>query len=83
MNRILLPLLALGLSLAPVLCRAAEPNADQAKAIVEIEKMGGFVTIDEKCPDRPVTSVSLTGEGGHRRRIGASERLDQTRVSRH
>lgn len=36
MDRIAFPLL-LGLSLAPVLCRAAEPNADQAKATVEIE----------------------------------------------
>lgn len=31
MNRILLPLLTLGLSLAPLFCRAAEPHADQAK----------------------------------------------------
>ena len=37
MNRIILLMLTLGLSLAPVLCWAAEPNADQAKAIAEIE----------------------------------------------
>ena len=43
MNRATFPLL-LGLSLAPVLCWAAEPNADQAKAIAEIEKLGGKVT---------------------------------------
>jgi hypothetical protein len=42
MNRIAFPLL-LGLSLAPVLCWAAEPD-DQAKAIAEIEKLGGEVT---------------------------------------
>ena len=41
MNRIMLPLLTLGLSLAPVLCWAAEPKADEAKAIAEIEKLGG------------------------------------------
>ena len=51
MNRILL---LLALSLAPVLCWAAEPNADQAKAIAEIEKLGGKVTIDEKRPGKPV-----------------------------
>ena len=39
MNRIVLPLLTLGLSLAPVLCWAAEPKADEAKAIAEIEKV--------------------------------------------
>ncbi len=36
-------LLMLGLSLAPVLCWAAEPKADEAKAIAEIEKLGGKV----------------------------------------
>ena len=59
MNRIVLPLLTLGLSLAPVLCWAAEPNAEQAKAIAEIEKLGGKVTVDEKSPGKPVISVDL------------------------
>ena len=36
MNRAILPLL-LGLLLAPVLCLAAEPKAEEAKAIAEIE----------------------------------------------
>ena len=53
MNRICY-VLALGLSLAPILCWAAEPNADQAKAIAEIEKLGGKVTVDEKSPGKPV-----------------------------
>ena len=44
MNRITFLLLMLGLSLAPVLCWAAEPKADEAKAIAEIEKLGGKVT---------------------------------------
>ena len=30
------------------LCWAAEPNDDQAKAIAEIEKLGGKVTRDEE-----------------------------------
>jgi hypothetical protein len=37
MNRFTFPMLLLVLSLAPVLCRAAGPNVDQAKAIVETE----------------------------------------------
>ena len=60
MNRAIL-LLTLGLSLAPVLCWAAEPKAEEAKAIAEIEKLGGYVTRDEKSPDKPVISVSLFG----------------------
>src|SRR5271157_3041520 len=58
MSRIMLPLL-LGLSLAPVLCWAAEPNPDQAKAIAEIEKLGGKVAVDDKNPDKPVIDVDL------------------------
>lgn len=41
MNRIVFPLLTLGLSLTPLLCWAAEPKPDEAKAIAEIEKLGG------------------------------------------
>ena len=59
MNRIALPLLALGFSLASALCLAAEPKADQAKAIAEIEKLGGKVEFDEKSPDRPVFSHGI------------------------
>ena len=39
----------------------AKPSADQAKAIAEIEKLGGKVTLDEKSPGKPVHSVTLTG----------------------
>ena len=53
MNRLLLLLLLLGLSLAPVLCRAAEPQADEAKAIAAIEELGGKVTFDKDSPDKP------------------------------
>ena len=57
MSRIILPLLTLGLSLVPVLCWAAEPNADKAKAIAEIQKLGGKVAVDESSPGKPVISV--------------------------
>lgn len=60
MNCIVLPLLMLGLSLASILCWAAEPNTDQAKAIAEIEKLGGRVAVDEKSPGKPVISVGLS-----------------------
>jgi internalin A len=59
LNRITFSLLVLGLLLAPVLCWAAEPNPDQAKAIAWIEKLGGKVTVDEKSPGKPVNSVNL------------------------
>ena len=77
MNRIVLPLLTLGLSLAPVLCWAAEPNADQAKAIAEIEKLGGKVTVDEKSPGKPVIAVDLGGNEDHRCWAGTPERADR------
>lgn len=60
MNRIILPLLTLGLSLGPILCWAAEPNADQAKAIAEIKRLGGKVTIDETSPGGPTIGVDLS-----------------------
>ena len=39
--------------------QAAEVNPEQAKAIGEIEKLGGRVIIDEKSPDKPVIGVDL------------------------
>ena len=72
MNRIILSVLMLGLSLAPVLCWAAEPNADQAKAIAEIEKLGGTVTVDEKSPDKPVVVRESAKDKGDRCWVGAS-----------
>ena len=59
MYRIVLPFLMLGLLLAPIFCWAAEPKTDQARAIAEIEKLGGKVTVDEKSPGKPVISVDL------------------------
>ena len=47
MNRVTFPMLMLGLSLAPALCWAAGP-ADEAKAIAEIKKLGGKVTVDKR-----------------------------------
>ena len=66
MNRILLPMLALGLSLA--LTRrgcSAKPRADSAKAtaiaeIAEIKKLGGKITLDENTPGKPVCGVDLS-----------------------
>ncbi len=40
---------------------AAEPNSEQAKAIAEIEKLGGKVTVDEKSPGRPAVEVDFRG----------------------
>ncbi len=60
MNRTAFPMLMLALSLAPALCWAAEPTAKQARAIAEIKKLGGKVTVDEKSPDKPVIGVDLS-----------------------
>ena len=59
MNRAVLLLVKLGLVLALVLCWAAEPKAEEAKAIAEIKKIGGWVFVDEKSPDKPAISVQL------------------------
>ena len=63
MNRIAVLMVTLGLSLASVSSVwAAKPNPEQAKAIAEIEKLGGRVTaIDFKSPDHAVVGVSLYG----------------------
>ena len=61
MNRIVVLLLVLGLSLAVVASGyAAEANPEQAKAVAEVEKLGGKVTIDEKSLDKPVMGVDLS-----------------------
>ena len=61
MNRISVAVPTLVLSLTLVVCGAAEPSADQAKAIAEIEELHGFVTRDETNPDKPVIGLDLTG----------------------
>ncbi|MGA2258447.1 MAG: hypothetical protein ABSG53_27605 [Thermoguttaceae bacterium] len=61
MNRILLSMLMFALPLVSTLCVAAEPSADQAKAIAEIEKIGGKVTVDEKSPGKPAIEVTFWG----------------------
>ena len=58
-NRI--AILTLGFSLAAVLCWAAEPNADEVRAIAEIEKLGGTVNRDEKGPGKTVIEVFFPG----------------------
>ena len=39
---------------------AVEPNEEQAKAVAEIKKLGGGVTVDEKNPDKPVICVDFS-----------------------
>ena len=60
MSRIVALMLVLGLSLAVVASGcAARVNPEQAKAVAEIEKLGGTVTFDEKSRDKAVVSVDL------------------------
>ncbi len=60
MNRLSMLMAALGLSLAVVaLGWAAESNPGQAKAVAEIEKLGGKITIDEKSPNKAVIGVDF------------------------
>ena len=68
MNRMLM--LTLDLSLAPVLCWAAEPKAEEAKAIAEIRDLGGYVTVDEKSPDSPVIGVNFMKTGPGKSSLG-------------
>ena len=61
MNRLVVLMRVLGLSLAVGASSwAAEANPEQTKAIAEIEKLGGQVTLDEKSPDKAVIGVDLT-----------------------
>ncbi len=46
---------------APIHGLTAEPNADEAKAVAEIEKLGGKVTVDEKSQGKPAIGVDLNG----------------------
>jgi hypothetical protein len=60
MNRIVALMLVLGISLAVIASgRAAEVDFEQAKAVAEIRRLHGRVTVDEKSPDKPVIGVSL------------------------
>jgi hypothetical protein len=62
MNRPVALMQVLGLLLAVVASGwAAEMNSEQAKAITEIEKLGGRVVVDEKSPDKPVLAVDYQG----------------------
>jgi hypothetical protein len=42
----------------------AEPSAVEARAVAEIRKLGGLVTVREETPGRPAVGVSLTGGTG-------------------
>ena len=51
----------LGLSLALVVWAAhSEAKSEKAKAVAEIERLGGKVTVDENSPDKAVIGVDLT-----------------------
>jgi internalin A len=39
---------------------SAEPQDEQAKAVAQIKKIGGKVTVDEKSPDKQVIGVDLS-----------------------
>ena len=59
MNRMVMLSLAFGwLVVSLPLVSAAELNAEQAKAIAEIEKLGGKVILDKKSPGKPVFFVT-------------------------
>jgi hypothetical protein len=94
MNRITLPMLTLGFSLAFTFwgCSAKPSSehskttaeAEQAKAIAEVEKLGGEVAFDEKSPGKPVIEVTLANpkvtdtELANLRAFTKLERLDLT-----
>jgi hypothetical protein len=60
MNRIVLPMLALVLSLAVVVTGCSPGvNPQDAKAVAEINRLGGSVFVDKARPDKPVISVTL------------------------
>ena len=62
MNRKLLPMLVCGLLVHTALCGcAAKPQTEQDKAVAEIKKLGGNVTLDEKGPDAAVIGAILVG----------------------
>jgi len=84
MNRIVI--LIVGLSLTYVLFSAAEPTADQAKTITEIQKVGGKVTVDEKNRNNPAIKTDVRQELVELKQLlsGLSARLEkiERRLSR-
>jgi hypothetical protein len=61
-NRKLLPMLVCAVPVCTVLCGCvAKPQTEQDKAVAEIKKLGGNVTLDEKGPDAAVIGVILVG----------------------
>ena len=58
MNRTLLPILTLSLSLAPILCWAAEPKTGDARTVAEAKPRDGKALTDEESPDKPLWPVN-------------------------
>ena len=79
MNRFVIRLLLSAVSLAPVLCWAAEPSTDQASVIAEIQKLGGVVSFDQDSPGKLVVPSFTSRDAMWRRRVGAPEGIDPTR----
>ena len=69
MDQITIPMLTLGLSLLPILCWGATPNAQQAATIAEIERRGGKVYVwadgNRYTTDNPSISVDFNGNAGN------------------
>ena len=71
MNRIVLPMLTVGLSLAVVASGyASEVNPREAKIVAEVEKLGGKVTVDERGPGEVSDRRGTLGHPRDRRRAG-------------
>ena len=60
MFRTILSALLLNVSFASATACGAEAASDQAKAIAEIEKIGGKVAFDESSPAKPVIRIDLS-----------------------
>jgi hypothetical protein len=60
MGRTAVMAIVMGWSFASIICCAAEPNAEQARAIAAIKELGGRIVVDDKSSDNPVVSVDLT-----------------------
>ncbi len=61
MKRLVASMLVLDVLLAVVVCGCtAKVNPEQTKAIAEIERLGGKVTIDKGSPDKSVIEVNLS-----------------------
>ena len=60
MKRVIVPVLLLGLlAVFAKWSIAADSDADEAKAIAAVEKLGGKVLLDDESPNKPVIAIDL------------------------